>query len=98
MEKNKNNPSVLASYNELVYNYELLVSKQLDKKNFEEQLEKVYLSELDLLETVYKYKKNNMSEQRQKQINDELTMIKKLKAENKDWKENLKNLLVLIQQ
>jgi hypothetical protein len=98
IEKNKNNPSILASYNELVHNYDLLVSKQLDEKNFEEQLEKVYLSELDLLETVYKYKKNNMSEQRKKQINDELTMIKKLKVENKDWKENLKNLLVLIQQ
>ena len=98
MEKNKNNPNVLAAFNELVYNYDLLVSKQLDEKSFEDQLEKVYLSELDLLETIYKYKKNNIIEEKQKIINDMINGVKKSKSENKDWKSELKKLFVIIQQ
>ena len=76
----------------------MLVSKQLDEKSFEDQLEKVYLSELDLLETIYKYKKNNIIEEKQKIINDMINGVKKSKSENKDWKSELKKLFVIIQQ
>ena len=97
LEKNKNNPSVIAAYNDLLYNYDLLVEKQLDEKSFNIQLDKVYSSELELLETVYRFKKIKILQDKQKEIGTELNKIKQLKSENKNWIDNLKNLCDLIE-
>lgn len=88
------NPSVMASYNELLYSYDILVKfKNTDDiEKFNSQLNKVYQSELNLLETIYKNKKNNMSKQKQKLINDKIEKIKQLKVDNKDLPTELKNL------
>jgi len=45
---------IKASYNELIYNYELSANKNFTPIEFELQLEKTYQTELDLLETIYK--------------------------------------------
>lgn len=97
LENISNNPSIVASYNELLYNYNKLVSSQLDEKNFNLQLNKVYISELELLETIYKVKKNKICQEKQKIIETEFNKIKQLKAENKDWVNEMKSLTILIE-
>ena len=97
LENNMSNTSVIAIYNELLHNYDKLISSQLDEKSFNSQLEKVYLNEFELLETVYRVKKNKLSEEKQKQIELELNKIKQLKSENKEWINNLKNLCTIIE-
>ena len=96
LEENKNNPAVLAIYNELLNNYDILVSKQLDQKSFNLQLDKVYLNELELLETIYKNKKITLSEEKKQQIEIEINKIKQLKLDNKDWTVHLSNLTLMI--
>jgi hypothetical protein len=49
-----------------------------------------YSSELELLETIYRVKKNNIPEDKQKQIENEFNKIKQSKSENKDWISRLK--------
>ena len=93
LENISNNPSVLASYNELLYNYNKLISSQLDEKSFNSQLNKVYSSELELLETIYRIKKNKITDSKQKIIENEFNKIKQLRSENKDWNNEL-NLLI----
>jgi len=97
IESNKNNPSIMAAYNELINNYEMLISKQLDDKSFNIQLDKVYLNELELIETIYKNKKNNLSDDKQKNIDLEIFRIKQLKTENKKWIDRIPILLNIIQ-
>ena len=97
LEENKNNPIVLAIYNELLYNYDILVSKQLDQKSFNSQLDKVYLNEFELLETIYKNKKLTLSEDKKQQIETEINKIKQLKVDNKDWFAHLSNLTAIIE-
>lgn len=92
-----NNSSIIATYNELLYNYNILVSSQLDEKSFDSQLNKVYLSELELLETIYKVKKNNIPEDKQKQVENEFNKIKQLKSENKDWINKLKSISIILE-
>lgn len=94
---NLSNPSIMATYNELLYNYDKLVASQLNDKSFNAQLEKVYLSELELLETVYRIKKTKLPEEKQKQIELELNKIKQLRSENKEWISNLKILSINIE-
>lgn len=96
LENVSNNPNVMASYNDLLYTYNKLVSSQLDEKSFDVQLNKVYLAELDLLETVYKIKKNQIVENKQKIIENEINEIKQLRSENKNWIVNLNTLANLI--
>ena len=43
------------------------------------------------------WKKNKLSEEKQKQIELELNKIKQLKSENKEWINNLKNLCTIIE-
>lgn len=97
LENISNNPSIVASYNELLYNYNKLVVSQLDEKNFDSQLNKVYLLELELLETIYRVKKNKISQDKQKLIEAVLNKIKQLKTENKDWINEMKSLTTLIE-
>jgi hypothetical protein len=97
LENISNNPSVIASYNELLHNYNKLVASQLNEKNFNLQLNKVYTSELELLETIYRVKKNKISEDKQKLIDKEFNKIKQLKAENKEWVNEMKSLTMLIE-
>ncbi len=95
MEKN-NSSSVVAVYNELIYNYDLLINKQFNEKQFNEQLEKVYLNELELLETIYKLKKNNFDENKKKQIDSLIDKIKQSKNNNNNYIKYLKELYLLI--
>lgn len=97
LENISNNPSIVASYNELLYNYNKLVSSQLDETNFNSQINKVYMSELELLETIYRVKKNKITEDKQKLIEKEFNKIKQLKTENKDWVNEMKSLTILIE-
>ena len=83
LENISNNPSVLGSYNELLYNYNKLVSSQLDEKSFNSQLNKVYSSELELLETIYRIKKSKISEDKQKLIENEFNKIKQFLTKKK---------------
>ena len=97
LENMSNNPSIIASYNELLHNYNKLVASQLNEKNFNIQLNKVYTSELELLETIYRVKKNKITEDKQKLIDKEFNRIKQLKSENKDWINEIKSLTTLIE-
>lgn len=72
-----------ACYNELIYNYNLLTKKQLNNKAFDLQLNKVYKSELDLLEIIYKINKSTYSNDKQKIINEMILYIKNLSSEEK---------------
>lgn len=98
LENISNNPSIIASYNELLYNYNKLISSSLDEESFNIQLDKVYLSELELLETIYKIKKNKMSDDKQKNIDDELNKIKQLRDDKKNWIDNLGSLIKLLEK
>ena len=81
---NLSNPLIKASYNELIYNYELLANKNLTPVEFELQLFQVYNSELDLLETIYKINKLSYSNEKQKLINKLIIDIKNLSQEEKN--------------
>lgn len=89
-EKNLSNPLIKASYNELIYNYELLTNKNLSPIEFELLLEKTYYSELDLLETIYKINKSSYSKEKKESINKLIINIKNLSPEEK---KNLSNKL-----
>lgn len=81
---NLSNPLIKASYNELIYNYELLANKNLTPMEFELQLFQVYNSELDLLETIYKINKSSYSNEKQQLINKLIIDIKNLSQEEKE--------------
>jgi hypothetical protein len=81
---NLSNPLIKASYNELIYNYNLLINKNLEPVEFELLLNKVYQSELDLLETIYKINKSLYSNEKQQLINKLITDIKNLSLEEKE--------------
>lgn len=81
---NLSNPLIKASYNELIYNYELLANKNFTPTEFELQLEKTYRSELDLLETMYKINKSSYSKEKQELINKLIIDIKNLSHEEKN--------------
>lgn len=81
---NLSNPLIKASYNELIYNYELLANKNLTPMEFELQLFQVYNSEFDLLETIYKINKSSYSNEKQKLINKLIIDIKNLSQEEKN--------------
>lgn len=90
-------PNIIFAYNVLLENYNKLVSSQLNQDSFDLQLQKIYLSELELLESIYKIKKNKISKNKQKIIENEINNIKKMKSENKDQIVNLELLIKLIE-
>lgn len=97
LEGNTSNPAIMAIYTELKNNYDILLSRQLDKNSFDNQLEKIYQNELEFLETIYKYKKDKISPEQQKQIENEINKTKQLKYENKDlWINKLKEICNLL--
>lgn len=84
MKKNNCTNSLIdASYNELLYNYNLLVNKQLNQKDFDLQLEKVYMSEFDLLQSIYKSKKSSYPEEKQIKIDSTINKILNLPYEER---------------
>ena len=89
IESNSNNPLIMLSFQELQNNFNKLLSTQSNKKLFDAQLEKVYQSEFELLELVYKYKKDNFNIDEQKKIEQNINEIKQLKNENKSWTNKL---------
>lgn len=81
---NLSNPLIKASYNELIYNYNLLTNKHLEPVEFDLLLNKVYQSELDLLETIYKINKSLYSNEKQQVINKLIIDIKNLSLEEQE--------------
>ena len=67
-KNNLSNPLIDSLYGELIYNYNLLTGEQLNEKDFDIQLEKVYLIEFNLLENIYKLRKSNYSKEKQQLI------------------------------
>ena len=51
---------------------------------------------MEFLETVYKYKKDNFNVEQQQQIEQEISKIKQLKIENKNWIKQLIQLFNLL--
>ena len=98
LENISNDPGILASYNELLYNYDKLITSQHDDKTFNILLNKVYLSDLDLLETIYKVKKNNLSDDKKLLIDNQFNKIKQTKLENSDLINELKLISSLLEQ
>lgn len=92
-----NEPNILFVYNELLENYNKLISSHLNQDVFYLQLQKIYLLELELLESIYKTKQNKISKTKQKIIENEINNIKKMKSENKDQIVNLELLIKLIE-
>lgn len=82
-KNNSTNSLVNASYNELLYNYNLLVNKQLNQKDFDLQLEKVYMLEFDLLQSIYKSIKSSYPEEKQIKIDTIINSILNLSNEEK---------------
>jgi hypothetical protein len=80
---NLSNSLIDASYNELLYNYNLLVNKQLNQKDFDLQLEKVYISEFDLLQSIYKSRKSFYPEEKQIKIDSTINKISNLPNEER---------------
>ena len=97
LENISNDPGILASYNELLYNYDKLITSQHDDKTFDILLNKVYLSDLDLLETIYKVKKNNLSDEKKLLIDNQFNKIKQTKYENSDLINELKLISSLLE-
>jgi hypothetical protein len=97
LENISNDPGILASYNELLYNYDKLITSQHDDKTFDILLNKVYLSDLDLLETIYKVKKNNLSDEKKLLIDNQFNKIKQTKFENSDLINELKLISSLLE-
>lgn len=88
-------PSVIASYNELMFNYDKLQTIK-DSNNFNTQLNKVYQSKLELLESIYRITKTNTDISKQNLIDNLFAKIKQLKTENKNWNKELENLSELL--
>jgi hypothetical protein len=83
-KKNLSNPLINASFNQLLYNYDMLVNKKLNPKDFDLQLEKVYMSEFDLLQNIYKCKKKNYTDEKQKIIENMINEILNLPKQYKN--------------
>lgn len=81
---NLSDPLIDASYHELLHNYNILVNKQLNQTDFDIQLEKVYMSEFDLLRNIYKL--NKLSYSKEKQIKIDTIINKILNLQNEDKK------------
>jgi hypothetical protein len=73
-----NDPQIMSAFNELKYSFNKLQSDTLSKNNtnnFNEQLDNVYESEVQLLELIYKNKKNDISVENQTEINKKMRRV-----------------------
>lgn len=93
---NVSNLMIKASYNELIYNYELLTNPQLKPIDFDTQLEKVYQSELDLLKTIYKVNKEFYSDEKKQSIDKLIIDINFLTKEKDIFVNKLDQLFKLM--
>lgn len=85
----ESNQLVNNSYNKLLYNYDLLVNTQLNQNDFDIQLEKVYILELELLQNIYKSNKNNYTVKKQKNIENIIKNIQNIQNLSKQDKKNI---------
>lgn len=67
---------IKSMYDELMYNYKLLINGELKSAEFDAQLNKTYLSEFKLLEAIYKLNESKYFNSRQKTINDLINKMK----------------------
>jgi hypothetical protein len=98
-----NDPQIMSAFNELKYSFNKLQSDTLSKNNtnnFNEQLDNVYESEIQLLELIYKNKKNDISVENQTEINNIFNNIKNIKL-NKNIMDKypilLENIKILVE-
>lgn len=98
-----NDPQIMSAFNELKYNFNKLQSDTLSKNNtdnFNEQLSNVYESEIQLLELIYKNKKDNIIVENQNEINNIFNNIKNIKV-NKNIMDKypilLENIKILVE-
>jgi hypothetical protein len=98
-----NDPQIMSAFNELKYNFNKLQSDTLSKNNtdnFNEQLSNVYESEVQLLELIYKNKKDNIIIENQNEINNIFNNIKNIKL-NKNIMDKypilLENIKILVE-
>jgi hypothetical protein len=90
-----NNHEILSKYDELQKNFNEL---PLIKNNleFDQQLSKTHTNELELLELIYKNKKDSFSKKKQDQFNASLDNIKLLCSKKKPWNTELNKLQELL--
>jgi hypothetical protein len=102
IENYSNNPQIMSAFNELKYNFNKLhssVQNEGSVDNFDNKLDKIYDSEIQLLELIYKNKKNSFSIEKQNEINKVLDNIKNIKLDtNMENRyplllENIKNIV-----
>jgi hypothetical protein len=86
-----NNHGILSKYDELQTNFDKLPTIK-NNTEFEQQLNKTQKNELELLELIYKNKKDSFSKKKQEQINERIDNIKLLYAKNKPWNTELNQL------
>lgn len=96
LEENKNNPAIMAIYMEMINNYMILTTNKMDREEFDIQLRKVYENEYEFLVTIYKYKKEEISGEYKKIIEEKIEEIKELKKNNENWIIELKELIKLL--
>jgi len=76
-----NNPQIMSAFNELKYNFNKLQTNAMTEDDFNNYLNKVYDSEIELLELIYKSKKDNLSIEKQNEINNIFSNIKNIKVD-----------------
>lgn len=90
-----NNHDILSKYDELNNNFNKL-SEIKNSAEFDQQLTISQKNELELLEAIYKSKKDSFSKKKQEKINTSLEEIKQLYSKNKSWNNELKQLSELL--
>jgi hypothetical protein len=90
-----NNHDILSKYDEFNTNFNKL-QNSLNNSEFEMQLDISRQNELELLELIYKNKKDSFSKKKQEQINQIINKIKHLHSKNKSWNNELKELSELL--
>lgn len=90
-----NNHEILSKYDELQTNFNKLPSMQ-NNDDFEIQFHKTQKNELELLELIYKNKKDSLSKKKQETINELFDSIQQSYNKNDKWQKKIKELEELL--
>jgi len=90
-----NNHEILSKYNELQTNFDKLQTIG-DNNDFEEQFHKTQKNELELLELIYKNKKDSLSKKKQEKVSELFNSIQESYNKNTIWQAKLKELEELL--
>lgn len=84
-----NNPEIMSLFDTMKDNYEELQKSGLSPEKFNSLLINFYKSKLNLLETVYKYKKDLMEKNQSEKAESTIKEIKQNKKSGKSWIDKL---------